>query len=309
MTRRQTRNKIAVVGTVNRDTIHRSDGSRVDGYGGVLYNLRTLCPLFADRATIYPVVKIGRDHRTGVYREFAEFANLSLEAVRTVPRANNRCLLRYDGVSEKSEILRGWVGAVDRRQLRPILDCDLVLINFISGGDISRRNLAWFRRCYNGIIFMDLHSRTLGRRRNGRRFLRVPPRWRDYVAGADILQMNRTEFQLLHGRPPERSSCRSFFLKHLRRCRALAVTIGERGCLLTYGAGKSLRYRQVTPAQQPAAVDTTGCGDVFSGAFIYALMMGRSLPECAAFAVDSATYAAAQQTIDDLDFRRFRLDR
>ena len=65
---------------------------------------------------------------------------------------------------------------------------------------------------------------------------------------------------------------------------AVVVTAGERGCWYA-GPGDEVRHR---PALRVAAVDTTGCGDVFHGA--YAAMLARG--EGVARAVAVATVAA-----------------
>lgn len=64
----------------------------------------------------------------------------------------------------------------------------------------------------------------------------------------------------------------------------VVVTAGEQGCYCVTDAGG---FHQ--PAFPTKAVDTTGCGDVFRGAFTFGLLRSWSLPEIARFA--SATAA------------------
>lgn len=56
-------------------------------------------------------------------------------------------------------------------------------------------------------------------------------------------------------------------------------TLGERGCRGVYGN----EYFEL-PAFRVDAVDTTGAGDVFHGAFNYAYLQGWDVPRCARFA-------------------------
>jgi sulfofructose kinase len=57
------------------------------------------------------------------------------------------------------------------------------------------------------------------------------------------------------------------------------VTLGRDGCIYLY---QEKIFRQ--PAFQVEVVDTTGAGDVFHGAFCYALVRGLVLPEAVTFA-------------------------
>lgn len=66
--------------------------------------------------------------------------------------------------------------------------------------------------------------------------------------------------------------------------RVVVVTAGTQGC---FGACRDGEFHQ--PAFNVEAVDTTGCGDVFHGAFIYAMLQEWDLASCARFA--SATAA------------------
>jgi sugar/nucleoside kinase (ribokinase family) len=100
----------------------------------------------------------------------------------------------------------------------------------------------------------------------------------------------------LTGEPdPERA------LRRLRRPhhRLACVTLGDRGALLL--AGDDLHS---APAVPIAAVDTTGAGDVFRGAFIYALLQGwapdRLLPFANAAAALSCTAPGAIASVPSL---------
>jgi sulfofructose kinase len=63
----------------------------------------------------------------------------------------------------------------------------------------------------------------------------------------------------------------------------VAITAGEEGCY--YLEGGEVRHQ---PAFKVEVVDTTGAGDVFHGAFAYALARNRLYPRCVAFASAAA---------------------
>jgi len=69
-----------------------------------------------------------------------------------------------------------------------------------------------------------------------------------------------------------------------------AVTDGARGCWYATGpAGREVRHQ---PAFPVTAVDTTGCGDVFHGAYAAALLGGRPPQQAIRFAAAAAALKA-----------------
>ena len=71
-----------------------------------------------------------------------------------------------------------------------------------------------------------------------------------------------------------------------------AVTDGAHGCWFSEGGGDShVRYQ---PAFQVDVVDTTGCGDVFHGAYAAGLLSGMAIPEGIRFAAAAAAIKATR---------------
>lgn len=69
-----------------------------------------------------------------------------------------------------------------------------------------------------------------------------------------------------------------------------AVTDGPRGCWFCEGRGTVLHQ----PAFPVTAVDTTGCGDVFHGAYAAAILQGRDVAQTIRFAAAAAALKATQ---------------
>ena len=267
---RSTGSKIGVIGTINRDTIYRHDGSAVESWGGLLYSIKYLCDETAGE--IVPVVKIGKDACDPIMSILSRFPRIDLTHIHRVPEKNNHCFLHYHDQSHKCEFLKGGVPPLIFSRLRPLRECDLVIVNFISGSDVTLAALEKFRSSYEGLIYMDIHSHTLGRRKvegGHRRHLRRPLHWRRYVACADILQVNAVEFELLSGLKVSRQAAGGFFDCEVRHLTCLIVTLGADGCLVTYRSRRNLIVTCHIPALKIGRVyDTTGCGDIFGAGFV-----------------------------------------
>lgn len=266
---RYTKADIGAIGTINRDTIYQPDGGEVESWGGLLYNLKYLCK--AGVGEIIPVVNVGRDSFRAIMEILARFDNIDLSQIQKVAEKNNHCFLHYHNQSHKCEILKGGVPPLNYSRIKALLDCDLVLVNFISGPDVRLTALEKFRQGYDGLIYMDIHSLTLGRRkvRGGyRRHLRRPRYWKRYVACADILQVNEVEFDLLSGQAYSLDTGIDFVVDSLENLKCLVVTRGASGSSVIYREDGLLLGKNVPAVKIKTVHDTTGCGDIFGAGFI-----------------------------------------
>ncbi len=299
--------RVAVIGTINNDLIIGPDSHRIRSLGGMLYNIRALGQLLGERAVIMPVTRVGDDLAETVAASLAASGNVDLSAVRVVAGPHNQCIIRYQSVSERVETLSGWVGAVGWGQIEQALSADMILINFISGRDITWHNLQRLRRAFNGPLYIDLHSRALALARDGRRYLRRPGRWREYVHCADFLQMNEYEYAAIAGEPPGEASCINFARRNLRTRAALLVTLGAQGYLLAERRGKQIRFMRCRATKTLTSCETTGCGDVFAAGMVCKLLVGASISTAAGFANRAAGHAASCASLEQLNLGGLRI--
>lgn len=78
-----------------------------------------------------------------------------------------------------------------------------------------------------------------------------------------------------------------------RAGKTVVVTCGEAGCW--YASGPPFERARTAAAFPVEVVDTTGCGDVFHGAYAAALVEGRDLPTRIRFASAAAALKATQR--------------
>ena len=75
-------------------------------------------------------------------------------------------------------------------------------------------------------------------------------------------------------------------------CRAVVATCGKDGSWYASGEQPAIPFHQ--PALAVEAVDTTGCGDVFHGAYAAALVHGQTVPDAVRFATVAAGLKATR---------------
>ena len=277
--------RIAVVGSINRDTIVTPDGTRTESHGGILYSIAALARIGS--ATIFPVCNVGKDVEDAVRRLLGSWACVQLDGVRFVPERNPHCFLTYNSRNRKQETLLGGVPTLPIERLRPFLDCDAVCFNFITGMELDLQTLRAFRRETRGLVLMDVHSLTLGMDSRRRRFFRLPPRWEAWLACADIVQMNEQEAGLLAGAPLHSfGATREFGEKVLAMGpHALLITRGENGADSVTGnprGGTEVQHYPARSADVP--VDETGCGDAFLMGFTWSYLNTGCIPAASRFA-------------------------
>jgi len=293
------RMKIGVIGTINRDSIRFADGTRKEGWGGILYNIVALSHIFGGEVQIVPVCNVGADHYLEVVKILKLPAGVDIAYVRKVKEKNNHCHLTYLDMENKEEVLKGGVPPLVFDDVEPLLDCDIILVNYISGKDIYLRSLQKLRRHFSGKIYIDIHSYTLGKRSDGKRYLRRPPCWPEVVGCGDFVQMNNVELSVI-ARGPEKArepgGNPEHDLKTVRkvlrdhgikfRDKVFVVTASSRGCYLDgFEAGRrSLLHHRLDNgrlALPKETVNSTGCGDCFAAGFVAGLVNNLNAVSCA----------------------------
>ena len=114
-----------------------------------------------------------------------------------------------------------------------------------------------------------------------------PPRLGELLALVDHLILPEDFAGRLTGRSTAERA-----VTHLRKndSQTIVVTAGDKGCWYLEAGGSEVRH---IAALRVKAFDTTGCGDVFHGAYAAALAGGMDLPDRLQFATTAAAFKAA----------------
>lgn len=107
------------------------------------------------------------------------------------------------------------------------------------------------------------------------------PRMDELVAASDYVVASIDWAESRTGRKEPRRAAAELYRQQrpLKKGKVVVVTAGIRG---SFGVTEEGEFHQ--PAFVVEVVDTTGAGDVYHGAFLYALAQEWDLPRCAAFA-------------------------
>lgn len=291
------RRRLGVIGTFVWDVIHGRDirTEPVQEWGGITYALSALDAALPDTWEIVPLIKVGAD----LHHQATEFIGTLRRAAPDaalieVAQPNNRVELRYISDERRTEVLTGGVPPWSWLGLRPLLaDLDALYVNFIAGWELDLETMQLLRAHFQGPIYCDLHSKTLGVDASG---LRIPEPLADAAAWCrccDVLQVNEDEMQLMAADPMALAATALANGVHL-----LCVTLGKRGAVYFAAPGFTRLAHLATPvgstafsAVRTALVpidgnlletdpgDPTGCGDVWGATQFSHLLAGTTFTE------------------------------
>lgn len=274
-----------VVGHLCLDVIHPKDGEEVRGYGGIYYAVATLAALAEPTDRVIPVFGVNKADYVPLIEHLSLFPNVDTSAVFKHDEPTNTVHLYYKDAAQRIECSKNIAQPIPYEKIRRRLAVDGVLVNMISGFDITVDTLDHIRmaiRSQNIPLHFDYHSLTLGINENYERFRRPVSDWRRWVFMTDIVQMNEEE---VGGLSVEKLT-EEQTVGHLLTLsvKGVVITRGERGATVYYNHHKRVARNDIEGVNVHTVRDVTGCGDVFGAAFHYEFTKTSDLLASAQFA-------------------------
>ncbi|HAX47553.1 MAG TPA: carbohydrate kinase family protein [Ignavibacteria bacterium] len=311
--------KLAVIGEPCMDYIHRGDETTQKQFGGILYSLVSLAVISKNAATICPVMNLGEDEYENVTGFLKTIGNIDLSHIKKTSHKTRVVNLFYKdkdsvlNVSTKKTYDREENSTeptlpVEYEQISYLLpELDGILVNLVSGVDVTLNSLQEIRKQFNGYIHMDLHNLVMQTFPDGTRKQMPVKEWKSWVSQTDTLQMNESELNILTGDNVTEYDTAKQILSG-GNVNALAVTRGRSGVsLFTIRKNNSntsgeLDKLDVPRIDSPDFIDSTGCGDVFASSFFYNNAERRleDVPGALNFANKMASKNSSLRGVEDL---------
>lgn len=251
--------KILVIGQSVLDFISQGDKETLSA-GGIYYTIAALNRFSGQNDEIF--LCSNYDELTYKYfkPEFDEIKTEYLKKVIKIPHVH----LNLFKDMERHEHYENITDNLST-DFNNLSDFDGVLINMITGFDITLDQLQKIREQFSGLIFIDVHTLSRGLDDNYKRSFRKIPHAKEWVKNVDIIQVNQQELFTLSDHKNEMDIVDEVFGYDIK---ILCVTKGENGAKIYFRKSNEIISYFVS-AKKNINPNVVGCGDVFGAAFFY----------------------------------------
>jgi sugar/nucleoside kinase (ribokinase family) len=279
-------------------------------FGGIYYAIVTLANMMGENDTISPVFGVGEADYDRLIERLQRYPNVDVKGIFRMTKPTNRVKLFYrENGESRIECSVDIAPPIPFSRIKPYLDTDGILVNMVSGMDITLETLDLIRmevRERGTPVHFDFHSLTLGVDEHATRFRRPVTDWRRWCFYLNSIQMSEEEAAGLTAERYDEPTLINQLMPLM--VHALAITRGARGLTLITQHNKKLTRHQVEGVTAGATGTPTGCGDVFGAAFLYQYIVSHDFVKAAQFANDVAAMNATMEHPDQLDMLRERMN-
>ncbi|MGD0590920.1 MAG: carbohydrate kinase family protein [Bacteroidota bacterium] len=304
---------ITVIGHLCKDVIHLPDEKETqqESFGGILFTVLTLANLMSEKDRIQPVFGIGQTDYELLMEQIKQYKNIDTSGIFKIKGQTNQVQLFYQkDAKTRIECSKNISAPIPFNRIKSYLDGDAVLINMISGSDITLETLDYIRmeiRERRIPIHFDFHSLTLGIDQEFKRFHRPLTDWRRWCFMLNSIQMSEEEAFGLSAERYDETTLTNHVMTLM--VETLVITRSERGAtVIVQDIHKKLTRKDFAGVSFGTAIDATGCGDVFGAAFLYQYLKSKDSFIASEFANKAAALNATFKNAQELDGLRTKLE-
>ena len=296
------------------DIIHKHNGETIHSYGGILYSILAMSVFCRNDDEIYPVMNLGEDEYTNVLNLLKQYKNINIDGINKVDFPTRKVFLDYSLMSnnqkERFETSSHPTYPIEYSAIEKYLPgTDAILINMISGIDISKDTLKKIREEFTGFMHIDIHNIVMRTNPDGTREHVNTKEWLEWCTNSDTVQMNETEMSYLSTeRMKEYKVAEEILIDSGKDVKAVMITRGLHGVSCYTKKEKSfgnesymdIDKKDLSAIENPDFLDSTGCGDVFASGFVFEYTRTNDINKSLHFANRMASYNTSLEGIDQL---------
>ena len=268
--------KLLVIGHSVLDFI-KVDSEQLISAGGIFYTVSALNRIKYNEDEIFLCSQFDEETYKYFGSEFEKVNNKFFQKVEKIPRVH----LNLQKDKERHESYENITNNLSLN-ISDLNTYDGILINMITGFDITLDQLMQIRKNYSGLIFIDIHTLSRGLAKDFQREFRLIPDFESWARCLDIIQVNQNELYTLSPKKNEIGIVEELFGFGVK---ILCVTKGDLGARVYYNSKNEIASYFVA-AKKIIKPNIIGCGDVFGASFFYSYIRNKN-------AIDSLKNAVA----------------
>ncbi len=289
---------IAILGTINKDLILPFEGPPIQSFGGIFYSISTLSKLGGTDILIKPISYIGEDVHQPLLALLKKDNNVSSNGLIVANQKNHEVILEYLSPEERIEKALFNFPSLEWNQIKKISNADFLLVNFITGWDLTLKSFLKLSKRYFHKMYIDIHFLVMGVDTLGRRIPKCPENIRQWLHGAKFVQMNQREFEIINGSPQNEIS---FYENNFNQDQILIITLGREGARVIFRKNGMIRNKHFPAFRVNKIKDSTGCGDVFGASFVWKYLKSNDIYKSMEFATKVAAANCLLRGTNEMD--------
>lgn len=254
-------------------------GNKKISPGGIYYTIKTLNRIKQLNDKLFLCTQMDEENNNHFNDEFDKVNQIYIEKVDSVPKVHLN-LFKDKERHEKYENITNNISL----QLNHSDAFDGILINMITGFDITVEQLKSVRDNFKGIIFMDVHTLSRGLGEDYKREFRLIPDFHKWANCLDIIQVNQDELFTISSLKSELKIADELFGLGVK---VLSVTKGKAGAKVFQKSNNEILSYFIS-AKKIDNPNVIGCGDVFGASFFYSYIKNKNVVQSLRDAVTNA---------------------
>jgi sugar/nucleoside kinase (ribokinase family) len=286
--------RILVIGHSVEDHIHQNNEEIIKP-GGIYYSTLGLSKIITEGDEIQLITVLQKSNEYLFSETYNKIMLKQIDWVDEIPKIH---LIIHDS-EERTECYENITQnlKIDYEVLNGF---DGILINMITGFDITLDQLKYIRKNFNGLIYLDVHSLSRGFDKTKTRIFRLIDNFSQWASQLDIIQANQFEIKTLFNLDSKLEIAREVL-----NCgtKLLIETRAEDGACLYYKSNTEIELMYV-PAEKVELNNKVGCGDIFGSVFFYTFLKTKEANKSLITANYAAGQAVAERNLNDLTFNK-----
>lgn len=258
--------KLLVIGHSVLDFIKDSEADKISA-GGIFYAVSALNRICNKDDEIFLCTQYDEESFKYFKPEYDKIKKDYLQKVEKIPRVH----LNLFTDKERHEYYENITNNL-KTDFGDLKEFDGILINMITGFDITLEQLCKIRDHYAGVIYIDVHTLSRGLGDNYKREFRRIPDFNNWAKNVDVIQVNQSELFTLSDRNTEVEIISEIFSYGVK---ILCVTKGDIGAKIYFKKSKEI-ISYFIAAQKIKNPNVIGCGDVFGASFFYSYIRNKN---------------------------------